>query len=340
METFEQLQRDLKAEAQARLDAIREFQRAYDATWSEAMQYLALFLQGYGELKGDMAKIYAEFADRELWLKVAEYVDAAIQAAQIGHSIYSLEALASAKLRTVNAAQVGEGAAGTRPAAPGPARPVTGEPYTPTGSLADVQPPPGGSLDPVGTLHDLRPPTDAQAPVEAAPSTPRAPRGPTPGGAGGASTVSAPPDGGYNAVGSLGEGKPPPFGGMTILGNDTANVIGAQVVEPWPGVHDVHTHGRPGRLTAIIDGNRVPLTPGTAEGVIRASGWKTGTPIRLMACDTAGDFAQQLADRLGVEVWAPNADITIHWDTGAITFDAPSNGDIGRFVRHSPRGVQ
>jgi hypothetical protein len=81
---------------------------------------------------------------------------------------------------------------------------------------------------------------------------------------------------------------------------------------PESGFHDVVAHGTP---TGIFDDAGNLLSPGDAASVIRSTPSWGGQDIRLLSCSTgcpSGNFAQGLADELGVAVKAPTVDFYVN----------------------------
>jgi hypothetical protein len=81
--------------------------------------------------------------------------------------------------------------------------------------------------------------------------------------------------------------------------------------------------------------------------MIRANGWDGKSPIRLLSCSTGklpDEFAQNLADTLGVLVKAPN-DLLWVWQDGrylvaprdAMDPKQPDFNKIGHFKKFMPR---
>ena len=73
------------------------------------------------------------------------------------------------------------------------------------------------------------------------------------------------------------------------------------------------------------------------------SGWKTGTTIHLLSCDTGktpvggGDsFAQQLADLLHVTVFAPNTKVFYDPSDWTVHFYDPDTNKTGKFIPFIP----
>ena len=78
-------------------------------------------------------------------------------------------------------------------------------------------------------------------------------------------------------------------------------------VPTYGGYLDVVMHGDATGTQAHLNGRDADFTlEETARLVESSPGWRN-RPVRLMSCSTGqGDYAQRLADRLGVPVFAPN----------------------------------
>jgi hypothetical protein len=114
----------------------------------------------------------------------------------------------------------------------------------------------------------------------------------------------------------------------------------AKTVPADPGHYTVDMHGNPNN---VFVGNNA-LTPNDLADLLENDpNWNQAQPIRLMACETGQDpngFAQQLADRLGVPVKAPDQ---LGWsDTLGNTFSASAAGrdQWGNLIpTHPPDGA-
>ena len=74
----------------------------------------------------------------------------------------------------------------------------------------------------------------------------------------------------------------------------------------------------------------------TARIIEQSPTWD-GRPVRLMSCETgAGDFAQDLADRLAVPVYAPDGALVPYWD-GTKEVLVHDDGTPGMWRRFEPR---
>ncbi len=75
-------------------------------------------------------------------------------------------------------------------------------------------------------------------------------------------------------------------------------------------------------------------------------GYKIGQPIRLLSCNTglsSASFAQNLANKLNVSVWAPNKYLWAdnygrHFVAGKKSNGEPDYSDKGSFIEFKPGG--
>lgn len=109
-----------------------------------------------------------------------------------------------------------------------------------------------------------------------------------------------------------------------------------KLVEPDGNKFDVAMHGSP---TAVaFGGTEANMSPRLLASIIRHSEGYNGQEIRLIACNTGtivnGEycFAEELANALGVKVFAPN-DLIFVSKNGKISV---GNGDTGSLVPYEP----
>lgn len=93
-------------------------------------------------------------------------------------------------------------------------------------------------------------------------------------------------------------------------GSDDEFRAAALDVPPFAGEFVLDLHGTSDSVAVRDDGGNWHEAGAAdfAEIVRSSTQWQEGTPIRLFACDTGAEaegFAQQLADKLGVQVTAP-----------------------------------
>ena len=113
-------------------------------------------------------------------------------------------------------------------------------------------------------------------------------------------------------------------------------LVNASRATPVPGVLDVAVHGSP--LSVNIGGSWASHR--VLASLIESNPQFTGQPIRLLSCYTgclANGFAQNLANKLGVLVYAPNELI---WATpgGRLTIGPWPTLDTGAFLPFFPSG--
>ena len=95
--------------------------------------------------------------------------------------------------------------------------------------------------------------------------------------------------------------------------NEHDDILSAQAVPVEEGMYTFDAHGSP---TELFIGEET-LTVEDVAQLVEADPRFTGQPIWLFSCQTGLDpngFAQQLADRLGVEVIAPDVDVSVMLD--------------------------
>lgn len=98
---------------------------------------------------------------------------------------------------------------------------------------------------------------------------------------------------------------------------------------------------------ATHNGQSVMINSRTAAKVIKSlPGYKEGQPIRLLACNVGArgsGFAQNLANKLGVTVYAPNNYLWAksngtHFIAGKDSNGKPDRSKMGKFVKFTPGG--
>jgi len=114
------------------------------------------------------------------------------------------------------------------------------------------------------------------------------------------------------------------------------------------GSIDIIAHGTPDGIQMTINGKTTLVDHRTASRVIANNPAFNGQSIRLLSCSTGakkGGFAQNLSNRLNVEVIAPN-DLLWAYPNGRMVIaprsvinpGLPDLSNIGRFVRFRPGG--
>jgi hypothetical protein len=102
------------------------------------------------------------------------------------------------------------------------------------------------------------------------------------------------------------------------------------------GMLDVAVHGSP--LSVEIGANTVNHR--VLAGLIERNAQFAGQPVRLLSCETGclpNGFAQNLANKLGVPVHAPN-DIIWAYPSGRLTIGPTAGANSGSFVPFLPGG--
>jgi hypothetical protein len=112
------------------------------------------------------------------------------------------------------------------------------------------------------------------------------------------------------------------------------DVTNTENTRTFDGYLDVVMHGGPNGTEAHINGDVRPYTlEETAQLVEQTAGWDH-RPVRLMSCSTGQEtYAQDLANRLGVPVYAPSGDLLVFPD-GSTAID---NGGQWRRFEPDPR---
>jgi hypothetical protein len=89
---------------------------------------------------------------------------------------------------------------------------------------------------------------------------------------------------------------------------DMADDVRSVILTPdYGGYLDLVIHGDAQRTQADVKGRRVDLTLEQTAALIEQTPTWEHRPVRLLSCDVGKeDYAQELADRLGVPVYAPS----------------------------------
>lgn len=119
-EDFERLERELHEEASRLLSDARTFNKAYNDKWAEAMGELEDYLNAYRDLVPDLNTIWEQFGNREWALQVADMLDTAISAAQMGRNLTRLGLRSARKAADTTPVAALSRAARTRPGPPDP----------------------------------------------------------------------------------------------------------------------------------------------------------------------------------------------------------------------------
>ena len=114
-------------------------------------------------------------------------------------------------------------------------------------------------------------------------------------------------------------------------------------VKPDGDKFDVAMHGSP---TAVaFGGSEANMSPHLLAEIIRHSEGYHGQDVRLLSCSTgmtvdgAYCFAEELANALGVTVWAPN-DLIIFRENGTFYIGVDGGGKILGFVPNERRRIK
>ena len=110
----------------------------------------------------------------------------------------------------------------------------------------------------------------------------------------------------------------------TLAGSDATLAAAAAKVKPLPGYYDVVVHGTQDAFQVFHNGQWVTISHRSLARYIEKSGY-SGGPIRLISCNSGGSVsgaAQNLANKLGADVLAPNKTAWIH-GSGRITVGNP-----------------
>lgn len=108
------------------------------------------------------------------------------------------------------------------------------------------------------------------------------------------------------------------------------------------GKYDVIAHGTATKIEIIHNNKKIYVNSRTAAKLIRhMDGYKKGQPIRLLSCDTGylnNGFAQNLANKLGVTVYAPTKKLWESYDAhGRVRKSAASRHASGALRNDSSR---
>lgn len=128
--------------------------------------------------------------------------------------------------------------------------------------------------------------------------------------------------------------------GFSAFPEDDVLFERTKLVEPDGNKFDVAMHGTP---TAVaFGGRRVNMSPRLLASIIRHSEGYNGQDIRLLSCSTGvriGDdycFAEELANALGVKVYAPN-DLIFFRKNGTFYIGEKHDGDLIEFKPNERR---
>ena len=129
------------------------------------------------------------------------------------------------------------------------------------------------------------------------------------------------------------------------------NIRNRKDVDPG-GKFDIIAHGTAHTIEIEHDGQKIQVNSRTAANMIKRLPGYNGQSIRLLSCSTGSDgagFAQNLANKLGVTVYAPSDKLWAYGNGRHVIAPASSTRDrfgnpqpdlnrTGRFVRYTPGG--
>lgn len=110
---------------------------------------------------------------------------------------------------------------------------------------------------------------------------------------------------------------------------------------------DLIAHGSSTSMIVQHGNKSVPINSRTAAKIIsHLPGYHKGQPIRLLSCNTGtsnSSFAQNLANKLNVSVWAPNNYLWVdsngkHFVAGMTANKTPDYSNRGKFIEYKPGG--
>ena len=106
-------------------------------------------------------------------------------------------------------------------------------------------------------------------------------------------------------------------------------------VKPLAGYFDVVIHGTGDGFQILKNGKWVSVSHRSLAGFLKSCGYKGG-PIRLLSCNAAaGKAAQNLANKLGTEVLAPDNILWVHGN-GALTIGKTAVRNTGKWLKLVP----
>ncbi len=127
-----------------------------------------------------------------------------------------------------------------------------------------------------------------------------------------------------------------------LVGQGDKLAEAAKWVKPEAGYFDVVVHGSPDSFLVLHNGKWVELNQRSMKTFLKTQGYKEGTPIRLISCESgaASDgIAKNLANKMGVEVKAPTETVWIHPD-GNLTIGATPTAKTGKWETFKPGKVE
>ena len=140
-------------------------------------------------------------------------------------------------------------------------------------------------------------------------------------------------------IGKGGGGAVP--GTSKLIGKGEGEVFGkyASKASPIDGYTDVIIHGAPPNKVGVLhNGEWIYLDQRSLANFLRQDAGYTGGPIRLLSCGTGSSptgFAQNLANKIGVEVMAPS-DTIWAFPSGKLTIGPDSFTNTGQWNTFLP----
>jgi RHS repeat-associated protein len=118
---------------------------------------------------------------------------------------------------------------------------------------------------------------------------------------------------------------------LNLHPRNASNAKARRYVNRIPSVPEFYSVSTHGNSTYIVNRSNKELNPAALANIIRRQpNYKPGTPIALFACNTGtgtNPFAQQLADQLGIRVYAPDNFVWVYSD-GEIVVAPPDETEI------------
>ena len=125
---------------------------------------------------------------------------------------------------------------------------------------------------------------------------------------------------------------------VVMSGNDTELADAAANIKPLAGYQDVVVHGTVDDFEVVVNGKVVSLDHRSLATYIKKNGGGN-KKIRLLSCETgkhAKGAAQHLANKLGVEVMAPN-DLLHVFEDGSMVIGPKSDRNTGSWETFTPK---
>jgi RHS repeat-associated protein len=127
--------------------------------------------------------------------------------------------------------------------------------------------------------------------------------------------------------------------GKSILMSSSAQARIANRIPSINGFHDVLVHGTPHGFQYNNSGKWVDINANTLANFVGKGNYQGGN-IRLISCNTGGEgatAAQNLANRMGVDVLAPTDKVWVY-SNGSMTIGPKPNVNTGTWKIFTPQG--